>query len=212
MEVIRKNLGIYGANTYIIFDENKKAIVIDCGGDSEDVVKILNENDLTLEAIVLTHGHFDHIGGVNKLREETGAKVYGAIEERDLFDDPDHNLSTATLLGPITLDCDHYFKDGDELVFTPITLKAKNTPGHTEGSFVLYGNGYLFTGDTLFKMGCGRTDLYSGNQSKIEDSLKFIAISYPDDTIVCPGHGPTSDIKFERDNNPYIKSLLWLKS
>ena len=87
-------------------------------------------------------------------------------------------------------------------------MKAKNTPGHTEGSFVLYGNGYLFTGDTLFKMGCGRTDLYSGNQSKIEDSLKFIAISYPDDTIVCPGHGPTSDIKFERDNNPYIKSLL----
>ena len=128
MEVIRKNLGIYGANTYIIFDENKKAIVIDCGGDSEDVVKILNENDLTLEAIVLTHGHFDHIGGVNKLREETGAKVYGATEERDLFDDPDHNLSTATLLGPITLECDHYFKDGDELEFTPITLKAKHSP------------------------------------------------------------------------------------
>lgn len=208
MEVIRKNLGIYGANTYIIFDDNKKAIVIDCGGDHDDVVKILNENELELEAIVLTHGHFDHIGGVNKLRDETGAKVYGAIYERDLFDNADHNLSTATLLGPITLECDHYFEDGDLLEFTPITLEVMHTPGHTEGGCVLYGNGHLFTGDTIFTKSCGRTDLYSGNQEKLEDSLKKIALKYPDDTIICSGHGVTSTLKFEKENNPYLTRLL----
>lgn len=208
MEIIRKNLGIYGANTYIIFDESKKAIVIDCGGDHDDVVKILNEKDLVLEAIVLTHGHFDHIGGVNKLREATGAKVYGAQYERDLFDNADHNLSTSTLLGPITVKCDHYFDDGDTLDFTPIKLQVMHTPGHTEGGSVFFGNNHLFTGDTLFNMSCGRTDLYSGNQQKLEDSLRKIAVSFPDSAIVCPGHGPTSTLKFEKENNPYLTRLL----
>lgn len=209
MEIIRKNLGIYGANSYIIFND-KNAIVIDCGGDADTIVKILNERNLKLEAILLTHGHFDHIGGVGELRKLTGAKVYGAELERDLFEDANHNLSNGTLLGEIILKCDNFFKGGDILEFDAIKLEVVASPGHTEGGVVFYSKeaNALFTGDTLFSRSVGRTDLYSGNQEKLESSLIMIAKDFDDGTTIYPGHGPESSIGYEKANNQYITTLL----
>ena len=92
LNVLRKNLGIYGANTYILYDDNKEAVVIDCGGDADEVEKLLKEHDLRPLALILTHGHFDHIAGMDDLREITGAPIYGCEKERDLFEDAEKNL------------------------------------------------------------------------------------------------------------------------
>lgn len=206
--VLMKNLGIYGANTYVLYDDKKEALIIDCGGDPEDVVKLLEDNGLKAVAIVVTHGHFDHIAGVEKLRELLGVKVYGAEREKDLFDSAQNNLSFKTLVGPVTLKPDVYFKDGDELKFGDIILKVMETPGHTEGSVCLYNDSMIFTGDTIFRGNIGRTDLYSGSQVKMNESLKRIRDHFQKDLIVYPGHGAASTIEFEVKNNPYIVSLV----
>lgn len=208
LNVLRKNLGIYGANTYILYDDNKDAVVIDCGGDADEVEKLLKENDLKALALILTHGHFDHIAGMNDLREITGAPIYGCEKERDLFEDAEKNLSKTTLVGAKTLKCDHYFNEGDELAFGDIKLKVLATPGHTEGSVCLYNDEMVFTGDTLFNRSVGRSDLYSGNQSHLNESLKKMRDTFDGKLIVYPGHGPESTMKFEVENNPYITGLV----
>lgn len=208
LKVLKKNLGIYGANTYVLFDEKKEAVIIDCGGDAEEVIKLLNENDLKAVAIIVTHGHFDHIGGINKLIELTGAPFYGCIREEDLFSNATNNLSEHTLLGPVTVKPDYYFDDGDELQFGNIKLKVMATPGHTEGSVCLYNDEMIFTGDTVFNRSVGRSDLYSGNQAHLNESLKKIRDNIDPSLLLYPGHGGSSTVKYEIENNPYITGLV----
>lgn len=204
MEIIRKNVGIYGSNTYI-FIKDENAIIIDCGGDADLIYNIIQEKGVKVKAIFLTHGHLDHITGVPELRILTNAPVYGPELEKDLFFDAEKNLSKTSYSGPVTIECDYYFNHMDEISIGDFNIKTFHTPGHTEGSFILLINNELFTGDTLFNMSVGRTDLYSGDQVKLENSLEFIKSNFDPATRIYPGHGRESTLKFEIENNPYLK-------
>jgi len=207
MIMIRLPLGIYGANCYIIgCPETKKAAVIDPGGEHKKILEALKQHDLTLDVIVLTHGHMDHIGGLCGLSEETGATIAIHADDQKMLEDPRINLSNSMGGGDISLKADRLLKDGDKIDFGKLRLKVIHTPGHTPGGICLKMGENLFTGDTLFLRSVGRTDLAGGDQNALTQSIKKKLYKLPEDTIVYPGHGPESSIGFERTGNMVIRA------
>ncbi len=197
-------VGVYYTNCYIAADElTKEAFVIDPAGDFEVIDEILVSNNLNLKYIILTHGHFDHIGAVKELKEKYNSIIY--INEFDAYmvNDSEANLSSR-MKDKIEFLPDKIFKDGDILKVGSLTLRLIHTPGHTEGSScVLVGN-ILFAGDTLFKNSIGRTDLPSGDRFKIISSIKEKLLVLPKETLVYPGHGPSTTINNEIIKNPFF--------
>lgn len=209
MIMLRLPLGIYAANCYILgCPETKKACVIDPGGEHQKIIDALKLHDLTLEVIVLTHGHMDHIGGLAGLSKDTGAIIAIHEEDREMLADPRINLSNAMGSGEISLKADRLLKDQDKIDFGNLRLKVIHTPGHTKGSICLKANGDLFTGDTLFLRSVGRTDLAGGDQKALTNSIKKKLYKLPEETVVYPGHGPESSIGFEKKSNMVIRALF----
>ncbi|MCC5911531.1 MAG: MBL fold metallo-hydrolase [Clostridiaceae bacterium] len=202
----RMAVGVYGANCYIIGDENtNEAMVIDPGGDAGEILKVLRNNEMQLKYILLTHGHGDHIGGLQELKDETDALIY--IHKNDLYllEDKDKNFSSR-MGGPvIEMTTEHFLEDGDVLQLGDIELKIIHTPGHSQGGICIHVENMLFTGDTLFANSIGRTDLDGGDYQQIIQSIKEKLMGLRDDTTVFPGHGPASKIGIEKTTNPYIK-------
>lgn len=194
------------SNSYLGYDpDTKEAFIIDPGRDDASYEKFLEEKGLKLTSIILTHAHFDHIGGLERLRKATGARVYIGETEAKTMNDPKLNLSG--MLGGESLQLqapDVYLKPGDKIQVLPDEeLEVIDTPGHTPGGICLYGNAILFSGDTLFEGSIGRTDFPGGSYSQIQQSLdKLMAL--PDDTTVLPGHGGTTTIGREKKINPFI--------
>ena len=188
-------LGAYQTNCYIIHEENASTCcVIDPGYNPEIVLDKMDELGLTLEAILLTHGHFDHVGAVRQLAAETGCAVY--ICEEDLSMPP---MMTA---GPL-----YYTKtygEGTKLTLAGLEIYVIHTPGHTPGSVCLCCENAMFSGDTLFWGSCGRTDLPGGNWAAIRKSLLRLA-ELSGDYDVYPGHGDATTLSFERKMNPYMQ-------
>lgn len=203
MKFIAKPAGVYQANCYIVYDEKTmKGFIIDPGGDEEDILNILRNNGITAEFIILTHGHFDHTGAVNKLKRGLNIPVY--MNEKDLcFVSGDSNIKR---LPPYSenIAIDKLISDGDSLEYGNETLKIIETPGHTMGSISIFTCGCLFTGDTLFAGSVGRTDLVGGSQVALEKSIKSKLMVFPDETRVYPGHGPSTTIGCQKIENPYI--------
>lgn len=194
----------FGVNTYIVGDKkSKKCAVIDPGGDYKDVIKALKKNDLEIEYIILTHGHGDHIGGVNALREATSAKVIAHTDEAEMLMDARKNLSSSMRCGAQTFEADMYVKDKDKLALGDLKFSFIHTPGHTKGGMCVRVGDDMFTGDTLFAGSMGRTDLYGGDYKQIEKSLKKLA-KFEDNVRVYPGHGPSSTLGREKTTNPYM--------
>ncbi len=206
MIMIRLPLGIYAANCYILgCPETKKACVIDPGGEHNKILDALKLHDLSLEVIVLTHGHMDHIGGLADLAEATGAQIAIHKDDQMMLEDPKSNLSSAMGAGAISIKADRLLKDGDKIDFGKLRLKVIHTPGHTPGGICLKSGESLFTGDTLFLRSVGRTDLAGGDQNALTQSIKKKLYKLPDDTLVYPGHGPESNIGFEKKSNMVIR-------
>ncbi len=208
--VMSAELGDIGTNCYIIANqETKKAAVVDPAGDVDIILKILDEKGLKLDMILLTHGHADHIGALDDLRREISMDlpVLASQIEQEVLMVPDYNL-TPMFGKSYTTHANVLFKQpkqeyevlGHRMIFYL-------TPGHTKGSCCYYfpTYGWLFTGDTLFAGSIGRTDFPTGSMREILKSVNDILMSFPDATIVLPGHGPSSTIGEERKTNPYVK-------
>jgi len=197
--------GVYGVNCYILGDiGTKKCAVIDPGGACDEILNIVNNNAFNLEYIILTHGHADHIGAVEELKEKSGASVLAHKEEQIVLNNSQNNL-TYMMGGSIEIEADRYLIDGQTVELGNLKLQIIHTPGHTPGGMCIKVDDSLFAGDTLFRASIGRTDLFGGDYDKIIESVNRLA-ELDDNLKVFPGHGPASTIGTEKLNNPYIKS------
>lgn len=194
-------VGQLETNCYVVTDENAlMCAVIDPGDESNTILDYIEDNKLSCKAILITHAHFDHVSAVNAMLEATGAELY--MCEKDL------ELAKTGASGRFTPpENTHFYKDGDEVKVAGLTFKVMETPGHTPGGVTLICGDALFTGDTLFRGSCGRTDLPGGDMRAELRSLKRIA-SLEGDYEVYPGHAESSMLSIEREHNPYVRHAL----
>ena len=199
-------LGSLQTNCYFVFREDKKkAVVFDPADRGVDVYNALKGKGIDVEAIVLTHGHSDHILGAKALRDAAGVKIYALDKEKDICENSRDNLSE-WLGRAYTVVADEYVSDGTELVFDDMHFQVIATPGHTCGSCCFYveETGILISGDTLFYESTGRTDFPTGSMSQIVRSIKEKLFVLPEETLVYPGHGDQTTIEHEKKYNPFV--------
>ncbi len=194
---------IWMTNCYFLETE-MAAIVIDPGYKRESITEFLRTNEGKERLILLTHGHFDHIGGAEYLRNETGVPIgIGAFDEPALRDN-ELNCAVNFKREINPFNADFKYNDGDLITVGDITLRVILTSGHTVGGVCYLGEGCIFTGDTLFKESIGRDDFPGGDFASLEDSVKRLYI-LPDETVIYAGHGESSTIGNEKKNNPFVR-------
>jgi hydroxyacylglutathione hydrolase len=217
-------VGMLQCNCSIVGDpETHEALVIDPGDEVERVVEILERHHLKVRAIVSTHAHIDHVGGLAKLRRATGAPVILHPDDLELYLALPAQAQWLGIQPPEMTEIDGFLRDGDELVWGGFQAQVIHTPGHSRGSMSLYlppdspskdsaapaapriVTPRLFAGDTLFAGSIGRTDLWGGSLDEILRSIHQKLLVLPEETIVYPGHGPETTIATEKDSNPFLR-------
>ncbi|MBQ6701565.1 MAG: MBL fold metallo-hydrolase [Clostridia bacterium] len=203
MNVLTLTLGPLQTNCYIIYGKDKKAAVIDPAFYADKIEDTLNEKGLILDKILLTHAHFDHIMAVKELRKN-GVSLYLHTDDEEMLCDPKLNCMLDFMGKSIEFEkADVLLNDGDNVDVGGEALKVLHTPGHSKGSVCYISDEHIFSGDTLFKNGVGRCDLYGGNYLTIRESLKKIAALEKDYTVF-PGHGECTTLNYEKNNNIYM--------
>ena len=211
MKIVRIPTGPLGTNTYIVYrectDEETPCVVIDPAA-SLPVIKKLRELGLKCTHILLTHGHFDHIMGVKKLKESEGAEVFIHSSDADALSGGAGSL--AYMAGAFVEPCevDKRLADGDEFTAAGLDFRVISTPGHTPGGvcYLIESEKAVFTGDTLFRLSVGRTDLAGGDGVQLYESILYRLFSLKGDYRLLPGHEEASTLDYERKFNPYMKN------
>lgn len=198
-------VGGYQANCYLVWDEQKNAVVIDAGAEPERLLRRVQEEGLSVKALLLTHAHFDHMLAVNALQQATGAPLYLHESEAPALSDPAVSLLSLCST-PCRLTADRVLRDGDTVTAGALTFTALHTAGHTVGSCCYLCDGVLFAGDTLFAGSVGRTDFPGGSYADQSASLRRLA-ALPPETVVLPGHGEATTIGRECASNPFMIGL-----
>ena len=196
---IETNCYLFGA------DDTTDCAVVDPGDDADMIIYMAQSSNKNISAILLTHGHFDHIGAVSTLREKFGVKVYALKDEEVVLTDPGVNLSMYH--GAAYKEhADVYLKDGDSIDVAGCNVKILATPGHTIGSACYYieKENVLFSGDTLFQQSVGRTDFSTSSSTMLVRSIHEKLFTLPSETLVYTGHGPETDIGYEKKYNFYV--------
>ena len=207
MKVTGMTLGMVGTNVWIcVNEETKEAFVVDPADGAEQIEAKLAQNQWTLKGILLTHGHFDHIGAVEALRNAYQVPVWAAEAERELLSDVEANLSGSWTGRQIRVKADHWLQDLDCFMLAGMRIQMILTPGHTAGSccYYLAEEHVLLSGDTLFAGSCGRTDLPTGSMNAIVRSIRERLFALPPETEVYPGHGETTSIGWEQRSNAMV--------
>jgi len=205
MNVYAVVVGAIRENCFILASDAKNAAIIDPGDDAHLIEELLAENGLTVKMILLTHGHFDHIGAVKEIAEKWNAPVYAAQKEEKLLSSAQLNRA-GNRYGDaerFNVTADYWLQDGDKITLDELEITVMSTPGHSAGSLCYFCGDYMFSGDTLFAGDVGRCDLYSGNFAamlKSMEKLRKIEKNYQ----VLPGHGPASTLDKEKIRNPYM--------
>jgi hydroxyacylglutathione hydrolase len=203
-------VGLLQCNCSILGDETaREAIVVDPGDEIDRIVASLEEHQLKVKAIVITHAHIDHIAGAQKLKTLTGAPVYLNPNDVELMEMLDVQASWLGIEKPEQPEIDTQAADGTSLTLGATPIHLIHTPGHTQGSICMYmpSENKLIAGDTLFRDSVGRTDLPGGNTRKLLSSVKTRLLVLPEETIVVPGHGPSTTIGREKEHNPFLQNL-----
>ena len=205
-EIKSMTLGMVATNCYLIINkETKEALLIDPADNALRISNVIEENVCTLKAILLTHGHFDHIMALNELKKRYNVPVYAHEEEEDVLKQSSLNMSG--MIGQIyTTQADIYVKDGEHLKLAGLDIIVLHTPGHTKGGVCYYlpEEKVLMSGDTLFHCSIGRTDFPTGSMSQLVRSVKEQLFVLPDDVQVYPGHDSVTSIGYEKQYNPFF--------
>ena len=206
IKIGRMMLGVCQTNCYFVYREgSSKVIFIDPADYGDQIFQAMKNNGFEVAAILLTHGHFDHIWGCSRLRQLTSAPVYAYEGEEEVLLSSDLNVSAGAGRA-CTVKANTLLKDGEEVTIEGMTFKLIATPGHTQGSCCYYFEeaNMLISGDTLFEESVGRTDLPTGSMSTLVRSVKDKLFELPDDVVVYPGHGDSTTIGHEKKYNPFI--------
>lgn len=209
MKLYMKPVGAIGTNCYIVADDSGVCAVIDPGAQGEKLIAFLKERDLSPEYILLTHGHYDHIGGVRAILEAfPEAKLAIGKEDAEQLYDPEKSLAAAHGFpnGNYVMKADELLSEGDTVTVGDTVFTVIDTPGHTKGCVTYRCGDLLFTGDALFRGSVGRTDLYGGSYPTLMASVRKLA-ALEGDFRVLPGHGMDSTLDEERHGNPYLREL-----
>lgn len=206
MKLYRMPLGALGTNCYIVVDEsNQHCLVVDPGGEGERLVALLKEKGLQPEAVILTHGHGDHIGGVQAVVDAFKVPIYINKGDEEFLTNSNLNLSGA-IGQPVKVTGDiRFIKEDDVIHLGEYSFKVIETPGHTPGGVCFYGEGMVLAGDSLFLESIGRTDFPGSSYEDLIDSVRHKLFTLPEETVVYPGHGPETTIGHEKTYNPFVR-------
>lgn len=206
MEVKTYISGPLSVNCYLVIDEETKiGVIVDPGGENRKLIQYIAENKISIQAILLTHGHPDHLCGLDFVRKEyPKATVVAHEDETEMLANPELNHSKRYCGKEISITVDRKVKDLDHLSFGNLELIFLHTPGHTPGGMCIYVGGCLFSGDTLFRASIGRTDFPYSSYAAIKKSIQSQLYVLPDNTIVYPGHEGITSIGYEKENNPFV--------
>ena len=203
----RYELGPIGTNCYVVraHDRAHEAVVVDPGADAPRILEELAALEATCAAILITHGHWDHLGGVAELAQATGAPVYMADDERLLLEDVNSFTPPGVELQPYSPDV--ALQGNEVLELAGMSFETLRVPGHSPAHLAYHTEGAVFSGDLLFAGSVGRTDLPGADWDTLVESIRTLADRYPRDTIVYSGHGPATTIGAELDRNPFLAEL-----
>ncbi len=205
MEITVLTVGPVCTNCYIVNKEgNKACLVVDPGEEASKIASYIKKKELVCEGILLTHGHYDHITGVNELASLVGGKVYAYEGEAEVLADPMLNASHYAGY-QVAVEPEILLADRQIFTVAGITFRVMHTPGHTKGGCCYYAedDAILFSGDTIFMESIGRADLPTGNERELLASVREKVLTLPDDVVIYPGHGPETSVGYEIANNPY---------
>ena len=203
MKVKQQHFGSINNNCYLITDESTgEAALVDCTDASQKMLDFIG--NANLKYILLTHGHFDHIGGVPEIKEKFGAKVVISEADSEMLSSGKASLAAFCGINQQNISADILVAEGSEIMLGETKISVIATPGHTKGGVCYLADDCIFTGDTLFFCSCGRTDFPGGSAKEIMQSLKRLS-ALDSDLKVYPGHDRFSTIGFEKQNNPYMR-------
>ena len=197
--------GFIANNNYLLIDEeSKEAALIDCTDYISELGAVLKEYDAKLKYILLTHGHFDHIMGVPKIKQEFGAKVYLHKDDKELVDNSDEFMISVGMQPFEHPEIDKYIDENEEIYLGKNKIRVIHLPGHTQGGVGYLVEGMLFAGDSIFLESVGRTDLPGGNHKQLIESIKNKIFSLDGDTILYVGHGTNTTVEHEKKYNEFV--------
>jgi glyoxylase-like metal-dependent hydrolase (beta-lactamase superfamily II) len=207
MNMLCLPVGPLQANCYLLWDDEHRACAVDPGGEPQRLAETVAGKGLALEAILVTHGHFDHVEAVADLSVATGAKVYCSAAAVGILGGSEGCSATGLPISAVATEAIEIVRDGSEIRVGSLTVTALATPGHTPGDVTYEIDGALFCGDLLFRGSVGRTDFPGGDFGVLLDSVARLVATYPEETRVYPGHMEATSLGHELKYNPFLSGL-----